>query len=1135
MADKEAKIELKGPNTDDSQLDVAIVEANTPIRNNTLSTQDIDDIAKKLLSGKFYLSALEFHAELVEVGRELARLKDFFSNPGNFEVQMKLDPLLSVRKTPSILTLDSIDDFARYSDDGLRETDEKVTVLEFELRKAKETIHELRESITELTADNKDKKNLLSEDIDLRDDEQINHFEIRTLNFLVNEYLLKHEYKLTSITFADELADQDLDDWEDVGLNTGQPPDVLHLLRDFSKHVVDPVKLRDKEIEDLKQEINKLTHSCSQLQKEISAGQSEIHRLTEELEKASRLKSQENFLHVHNLSRHDEDNISNKSYTSYKSENSDIKENYILVENEPQNENLGQDEDQHIFLDNSELQNTNVKEDSEKRGTDYHDEPESDKMIIIDEFNEVKKDVTCSISNSVDDVNSNIRQLSSTFLSTLLSMTQVVGESRLSKEVSKEEDNTPVQVIAESLPNIVPNVLLNKREELIPLILCAVRFHDNANVRDELLHSLFNLIKRPDKEQRKIIIDGCVTFAKYVEPVRIEAEFLPQCWEQINHKFSERRLLVAETCGNMAPYIPVSLLSSLIFSMLSQMLQEDRSEEVRRAVVKNLGIILSFVTDARKYSQAFTLLELGLNDITDEVVADTKNILLPVVGVWASEINKLQSHLIPALLNMCQRSLQSWYEASITNTEGDSNALLMAAEMKFNNYIDCLVKMVTIMFLHCLQTAPFYHDDYEASIQTPLRDMRLPAMKNPLLDIDTIVDDKDRVCFLVNQFDEAMKSSDQIWDSVEWVCNECLSKTCEMSVLTSGNSNLMAKFVCYMCTICRIFGKKFTFTKIVPYFEKLMRNTGAEFLNDVPPVCSPLLTLFLCGVLSSHQEEEEDKKLFSFVKQCLLTISTQGLTMKYLVLSVTMLCETPLYQSPLVQTLRELVVYPVAEVRSSIAQLFGVLVKCVNKDLIASQVASAIISLTNDRDISVRIAAVPALGNVIEVISDKNLLDKVSFQLQTLLDTPELQKNINLQIAIINTFTRIMPNTDHKFRDEFLIPRLKVTAEINESVEDVSDRMEVVESLIQVLSAALCCFLSKETIVSFIIPTLHLLKDDVKNVSPETLDSVLLLLKDAESKCEDDKSSTGSGVSSTSSKLFGGISSRLDKFKKKKQ
>ena len=33
---------------------------------------------------------------------------------------------LSVGKSASNLTLDSIDDFARYSDDGARETDEKV-------------------------------------------------------------------------------------------------------------------------------------------------------------------------------------------------------------------------------------------------------------------------------------------------------------------------------------------------------------------------------------------------------------------------------------------------------------------------------------------------------------------------------------------------------------------------------------------------------------------------------------------------------------------------------------------------------------------------------------------------------------------------------------------------------------------------------------------------------------------------------------------------------------------------------------------------------------------------------------------------------------------------------------------------
>lgn len=45
----------------------------------------VDKIATKLLKYNFILTALEFHTELVESGRELPRLRDFFSNPGNFE------------------------------------------------------------------------------------------------------------------------------------------------------------------------------------------------------------------------------------------------------------------------------------------------------------------------------------------------------------------------------------------------------------------------------------------------------------------------------------------------------------------------------------------------------------------------------------------------------------------------------------------------------------------------------------------------------------------------------------------------------------------------------------------------------------------------------------------------------------------------------------------------------------------------------------------------------------------------------------------------------------------------------------------------------------------------------------------
>lgn len=45
--------------------------------------------------------------------------------------------------------------------------------------------------------------------------------EQRALNFLVNEYLLQHNYKLTAITFAeeDDNQDQDFDDWDEVRRN----------------------------------------------------------------------------------------------------------------------------------------------------------------------------------------------------------------------------------------------------------------------------------------------------------------------------------------------------------------------------------------------------------------------------------------------------------------------------------------------------------------------------------------------------------------------------------------------------------------------------------------------------------------------------------------------------------------------------------------------------------------------------------------------------------------------------------------------------------------------------------------------------------------------------------------------------
>lgn len=47
-----------------------------------------------------------------------------------------------------------------------------------------------------------------------------------------------------------------------------------------------------------------------------------------------------------------------------------------------------------------------------------------------------------------------------------------------------------------------PSNFLFNFQELIPVILCSAIHHPETKERDNLLHMLFNLIKRPDEDQR---------------------------------------------------------------------------------------------------------------------------------------------------------------------------------------------------------------------------------------------------------------------------------------------------------------------------------------------------------------------------------------------------------------------------------------------------------------------------------------------------------------------------------------------------------------------------------------------------------------------------------------------------------
>ena len=173
-----------------------------------------------------------------------------------------------------------------------------------------------------------------------------------------------------------------------------------------------------------------------------------------------------------------------------------------------------------------------------------------------------------------------------------------------------------------------PTLLL---QVLLPLLLWAASYHSEARTRDQLLKDMFALIKKPNREDRGALLCSLVTYARLNGEERVASELLPHCWEHIADRQLEKRLLVAESCGSLTPHLPVrgwggdhgevggasvllavavqaDLRSSLLVSMVTQLLSEDRVDLVRQAAVKSLAVVVTCIDDRTKFNQVTSAL-----------------------------------------------------------------------------------------------------------------------------------------------------------------------------------------------------------------------------------------------------------------------------------------------------------------------------------------------------------------------------------------------------------------------------------------------------------------------------------------------------------------------------------------------
>ncbi|XP_029698348.1 RAB11-binding protein RELCH homolog isoform X7 [Takifugu rubripes] len=1072
------------------------ISATSAMAASTEARVSMDVIAAQLLRDQYILTALEFHTELLEAGRELPRLRDYFSNPGNFERQSGTPPAKDqvlvpggpLNRAGSISTLDSLD-FARYSDDGNRESDERVAESEIpsQERKNYKSSPEIQEPIRPL--------------------------EKRALNFLVNEYLLKNEYKLSSITFSDENDDQDFELWDDVGLNIPKPPDLLQLYRNSGTPLSSPRDMVDVSVEvdlgdlpgnsnnqdppkkpDLSQQqtevVQELEYQISLLSNEKQSLVEQIKKLQSELETLKKAVSSP----PPSTLDSDSQNISNPSCFSSNTNSSSTEplsvpdtdnDKYLDTQEGPQPET----DTNFPSSQNSSHPHTQINSKLKKRPPVQFDQPN--------------------------------RKLSPAFLQALLSFCRMCSDSRLGAEVSRiaDSEDSVMLMLGRCLPHIVPNVLLAKRErmvahlcqELIPLILCTACLHPEPKERDQLLHILFNLIKRPDDDQRQMILTGCVAFAKHVGPTRVEAELLPQCWEQINHKYPERRLLVAEACGALAPYLPKEIRSSLVLSMLQQMLAEDKADMVREAVIKSLGIIMGYIDDPDKYSQGFELMLLSLADPSERVVNAVHQVFIPAFAAWATELGILHTTLIPSLLTRIEKLLM----------QGEHGL----DEHKLHVFLSALQSLIPPLFAVVLQNAPFtsrvkLHGDIPAIEVT-----RFPRPASPLQDVATIIGSREMLSALLLLYDHQLEHEGTTgWESLLWVVNQFLPQLIEIvGRINVTSSTCVHEFSRFFWRFCRTFGKIFTSTKIKPQFQEILRlseeNVDASTGNDI--LTKATVPIYATGVLTCYNQEEDRKLLVGFLEDVMTTLSLSHAPLNSLKASFVELGANPVYHELLLTVLWYGVVHTSALVRCTAARMFELLVKGVNETLVAQRVVPALITLSSDPEISVRISTIPAFGTIMETVTQKELLERVKMQLASFLEDPQYQDQHSLHMEIIRTFGRVGPNAEPRFRDEFVLPHLHKLALANNSQAVENKRIDIATQLFEAYSALSCCFISEEVMVNHFLPGLRCLHTDMEQLSPEHEVILSSMIKECEIKVENRGMADAQGSISIASSLVG--------------
>ncbi|CAG4947231.1 unnamed protein product [Parnassius apollo] len=971
---------------------------------------DYEDIATKLLKDHYFLTALELHTELVESGKELPQLREFFSNPGNFEQHVsRPSEIGSMHRTPSQATLDSLDT-ARYSEDGGGDrggSGGDVAVLEFELRKARETINALRANLTQFADGESALDKTTKENFDQR---SLKPHEKRALNFLINEYLLLQNYKLTSITFSDENPDQEFEDWDDVGLNMPRPAGLVSLFRGSKRALnvtttdaftqIEPIEItktdwrteqaeenvcvscqtsldngtdwnheiliQAEEIELLKQKVIELETEKLNFQKLYDAAIVSLNSLTSPTSESKALDLQipnDNMLSVQTTVQQTIDvkpityTAAENHYGSGNSTNSATPEQFEMIESEKNLEMKKEGSNTSSF--DPAILGDNSARDSPMRRSSVTTLDETLSINDAGDWTRVQYEYN-SIENNAKEmwidsgIPINVKAPILNWCSETLNLNEPLNNDLLAELVNNDKPITLpglLLLVADTLPRMVPHMLVRGRGEAAALLAGGAALLPAAAAarRARLLHTLLTLLKKPDPADARLICEAVCVVVKWGGA----ADVLSSIAELLASRSSERRILASQICLAIAPYVPVELCTSLLLSLV--LLMCESSEAEMRSLGLKSACLICVVAD-HKYGQLENLLFNFLKDPVEKNVKDAVNVFTPVLARSALLSGKFSSE-------MCSRIMTNLVKSCADN---ELKSILL--------YLDVirslvLAKLAYVINVQIVRDVTLNNCDMKFNLQ----EVPLKCEQEHFMDVQCYINDSVDAKMLLVAMNSLIQENPEVrWTELTWFINWIRKfldtiTSCKVVNHPMVYELLITLFSSYVDN----FGIHFTSNVLKPIFTEMIAELEQkmEKLDMVNIESTVVIGVYLATVLIAVEENVSQTE---FLQKWIVYSSIRGLPAKIFSMPLKWLAtHRPDTLNFFWQHLREFAASSCESssgnnIRVYIANLLTEMLNVadVTEACIEKQLLPAVVALLYDDDVSVREAAITAWGSM---------------------------------------------------------------------------------------------------------------------------------------------------------------------------